>query len=262
MGTTDPIRINVAKVAIVPRWVIQLEGMRGNSGRIATYVALRAVEYANPDVTWSSERELAVALSEVAGIGPEAVRKHIRAMRTMEVLTGAAGELKLPLDEPASLGTTIPSDLSTGDCGPQTGDPGPHAPLSSIGKETDSDPKARKTKRSSFPEQWEPGEAEREAATKVGMNATQRRDAWAQFRHHHEAKGSTMANWSAAWRYWCGNWRGFTLGAPAPVALSAHHGDPFYDGSDNWVQRRENGTLEVLKTFEQVYAERDAEERS
>jgi hypothetical protein len=37
---------------------------------------------------------------------------------------------------------------------------------------------------------------------------------FAKFRAHHEAKGSTMADWDAAWRYWVRNYRGpLTSGA-------------------------------------------------
>ena len=28
---------------------------------------------------------------------------------------------------------------------------------------------------------------------------------WERFRSHHESRGSLMADWAAAWRYWCGN---------------------------------------------------------
>lgn len=62
-------------------------------------------------------------------------------------------------------------------------------------------------KRTAFPQDWTPGEAERAAADRAGMNESARRQEWEQFRNHHIAKGSLMLDWAAAWRTWCGNYR-------------------------------------------------------
>lgn len=44
-------------------------------------------------------------------------------------------------------------------------------------------------------------------ADKVGMSAGERREEWEHFEDYHRAHGSLMADWPAAWRTWCRNWR-------------------------------------------------------
>lgn len=124
-------RINVAKLAIVPRWVVLLPGVQGNPTRIATYVAIRIIEYANQGREWASERELANDIAEVSGVGAEATRKHLRALRQLGAVRGDAGEIVLPTDEPS--GDHGPH---SGDVRPQSGDTGPHAPSLTRGKDS------------------------------------------------------------------------------------------------------------------------------
>lgn len=79
--------------------------------------------------------------------------------------------------------------------------------------------------RTAFPADWTPGADELEVATKAGMDERTRRHEWGQFRSHHEAKGSLMASWPAAWRTWCGNYRTGRFqpaGKAAPGRLTEH----------------------------------------
>lgn len=120
-----------------------------------------------------------------------------------------------------------------------------------------------KAKRSSFPEQWTPGEAEREAATNAGMAPEHRREQWDQFHDHHAAKGSMMVDWAAAWRTWCRNWRKFNPGlagnahATQPGAHAAHRdaGKVVYDGANNRFEIQHDGTRVLLATSDEVNAE-------
>lgn len=123
----------------------------------------------------------------------------------------------------------------------------------------------RKAKRS-LPEQWTPGDAEREAATNAGMAPEHRREQWDQFRDHHAAKGSVMADWPAAWRTWCRNWRKFnpTLASNAHAnqadahAGHRHAGRIMYDGANNRVEIQDDGSHKIIATSEEVTAELNA----
>jgi len=78
-------------------------------------------------------------------------------------------------------------------------------------------PRAKRARgRTRFPDAWIPAAAERAIADQVGMTCAERRDEWDQFADHHRAKGSLMADWPAAWRTWCRNWRKFN-GARRPA---------------------------------------------
>jgi hypothetical protein len=46
-------------------------------------------------------------------------------------------------------------------------------------------------------------------AASAGMAVPVVRIEWPKFRDHHISHGNRMADWSAAWRKWCGNWQGF-----------------------------------------------------
>lgn len=59
-----------------------------------------------------------------------------------------------------------------------------------------------------------------EAATRAGLDKAGMIVQWQKFRDHHRAKGSLMADWSAAWRTWLGNMAAFQPRAragPSPL---------------------------------------------
>lgn len=110
---------------MVPTWVVLHPEMRGKGTRIAVYVAIRVIAFEMPDYEWRSERELAEYAGRVVGIGHEACRKHIRAMRQHLIIAGDKGELVLLADPPGytdgdpgtQLGMEVPAG---GDAGPQS----------------------------------------------------------------------------------------------------------------------------------------------
>lgn len=51
----------------------------------------------------------------------------------------------------------------------------------------------------------QPTDADRRSAGDAGMDAQAFRAEWQQFRDYHLSRGNLMADWSAAWRTWCGN---------------------------------------------------------
>ena len=66
--------------------------------------------------------------------------------------------------------------------------------------------KTRRAKpRTQISEDAQPSEKDRKAANETGLTAEQFRTEWRKFRDHHQAKGSLMSDWSAAWRTWLGN---------------------------------------------------------
>ena len=66
----------------------------------------------------------------------------------------------------------------------------------------------RKVKaRTSLASDAQPNEADRASALAAGLYNGHFREQWQRFRDHHLAKGSLMADWSAAWRTWLGNMR-------------------------------------------------------
>lgn len=64
---------------------------------------------------------------------------------------------------------------------------------------------SRAKPRTQIAEDAQPSEKDRAAAAEAGLSAEQFRTEWRRFRDHHRAKGSLMADWSAAWRTWLGN---------------------------------------------------------
>jgi hypothetical protein len=71
------------------------------------------------------------------------------------------------------------------------------------------------------------------AASKVGLHHSRHEFEFAQFRDHHAAKGSLMADWPAAWRTWARNAVKFSAGparrgTPADPAMPRH-------GTDEWL---------------------------
>lgn len=112
---------------MVPLWVVQHPAVHGDGTRIAVYVAVRILAFENPDRDWRSDRELAVAASEVVGVGSEAARKHLRALRQAGIIGGTAHELILPADPVGyASGDQLPL---AGDQAPLTGDGGTPAPI-------------------------------------------------------------------------------------------------------------------------------------
>lgn len=55
----------------------------------------------------------------------------------------------------------------------------------------------------------QPSEADLAYAASEGMTVPVVRIEWPKFRDHHISHGNRMADWPAAWRKWCGNWKGF-----------------------------------------------------
>lgn len=62
----------------------------------------------------------------------------------------------------------------------------------------------------------QPTEADSRAAAEAGLSGEQYRSEWKKFRDYHTAKGSLMADWSAAWRTWLGNMSQFSRAGPPP----------------------------------------------
>lgn len=116
------MRIRTAKFVMIPMWVLSHDQVRGNSTRISVYAGLRAVAWESPDVDWRSIREIARAVSDVIGIGEEAVRKHLSVLQEIRAFVRVGDELLVPDDEPGlgtAVGTHVPND---GSGGTQTGD--------------------------------------------------------------------------------------------------------------------------------------------
>lgn len=81
-------------------------------------------------------------------------------------------------------------------------------------------PKARSAKpRRTIQTDEQPSSRDREAAS--NLSPSDFRQEWQKFRDHHLAKGSLMADWSAAWRTWLGN-----IGHFARAGLVNGHGPP------------------------------------
>lgn len=110
-------------MAMIPMWVIAHPDVHGNGSRIAVYAGLQAVAYEGPDTNWRSTREMAVAVSEIVGIGEEACRKHLSALVLIGAIVKTPDEVRLPMDDPAlgiPVGTTEPK---SGSAGTQSGGP-------------------------------------------------------------------------------------------------------------------------------------------
>ena len=65
---------------------------------------------------------------------------------------------------------------------------------------------SRAKARTKISEDAQPTDKDKQAAKESGMTDEVFRGEWSKFRNHHIAKGSTMANWEAAWRTWCANY--------------------------------------------------------
>ena len=81
---------------------------------------------------------------------------------------------------------------------------------------------AKKKRQSQLPDDFTPNEAG--AAAAAGLDLGTELDA---FKNYHEAKGTLMLDWQAAWRTWCGNARKFARPASAArnsTAASKHSG--------------------------------------
>jgi len=92
-----------------------------------------------------------------------------------------------------------------------------------------SPPAPRKAKRAKartqIAEEAQPNEKDRLAANECGLTTEIFRNEWRRFRDHHRAKGSVMADWSAAWRTWCANINEFKRQIPRNDTV-----DPRRDG--------------------------------
>lgn len=69
--------------------------------------------------------------------------------------------------------------------------------------------------RTQISEDAQPCEKDRASADEAGLTAEQFRTEWRRFRDYHKAKGSLMADWSAAWRTWLGNASQFQRAPPS-----------------------------------------------
>lgn len=93
--------------------------------------------------------------------------------------------------------------------------------------------------RSAIAEDAKPTEKDSAAAKDAGMSGRVAWQEWSKFVNHHRAKGSLMADWSAAWRTWCANWRRFAeeRGEIAPRSVAAADDDrPNGRSPDHWRQ--------------------------
>lgn len=85
--------------------------------------------------------------------------------------------------------------------------------------------KAKRAKpRTSISADRQPDDRDRDAANEAGLTLEQFRTEWRNFRNHHIAKGSQMADWSAAWRTWLGNHQKFNKSREGPTGLSRERG--------------------------------------
>jgi len=81
--------------------------------------------------------------------------------------------------------------------------------------ETTAHRKASRAKpRTSISEDQQPAERDCEAAKEAGLSGAAFREEWRKFRDYHRAKGSLMADWSAAWRTWLRNVKAFQARPP------------------------------------------------
>lgn len=71
--------------------------------------------------------------------------------------------------------------------------------------------------RSAVPADFWPSAAGIAFAAERGMDDAALPDQVQRFRDNHEGRGTLMANWDAAWRTWCGNFRAFARSAPVPA---------------------------------------------
>jgi hypothetical protein len=77
----------------------------------------------------------------------------------------------------------------------------------------------------------QPGPADLEHAATAGVSP---RIEWPKFRDHHIAKGSLMADWSAAWRTWCANAKQFGRAAPNSMPALSLAPPPTEITPDRW----------------------------
>jgi hypothetical protein len=73
----------------------------------------------------------------------------------------------------------------------------------------ENDEKKKQKRKTPMPDNFVPNEAGREKAKSVGMDRPAFLDQLDQFRSYHASKGNLMADWEAAWRTWCGNFKSF-----------------------------------------------------
>lgn len=97
------------------------------------------------------------------------------------------------------------------DISPSPSHPIPEVPNgTSLGSPNGAQPKAPKKRATQLPKGWTPNDGHRSRASQIGVGDLDHQAD--QFRNHHEAKGSTMMDWDAAFRTWLGNIRKFAPG--------------------------------------------------
>ncbi|WP_457797613.1 DUF1376 domain-containing protein [Methylocystis sp. S23] len=93
-----------------------------------------------------------------------------------------------------------------------------------------SPPAPRKAKRAKartqIAEDAQPTERDCKAAEEAGLSLDAFRSEWRHFRDHHRAKGSLMADWSAAWRTWLSGMPKFQLARAGPAPKQSTVNDP------------------------------------
>jgi hypothetical protein len=81
---------------------------------------------------------------------------------------------------------------------------------------------AKARPRSSIADDAQPAAMDAQAASDAGLSADDFRVQWRKFRDYHRAKGSLMADWSAAWRTWLGNINEFKRGGNTNGKRTVH----------------------------------------
>lgn len=90
---------------------------------------------------------------------------------------------------------------------------------------SDAPRKAKRAKpKTQISEDAQPTERDRKAAEDAGLGLELFRSEWRAFRDHHRAKGSLMADWSAAWRTWLGRMPQYQPSRAGPVQMGAQKG--------------------------------------
>ena len=106
-----------------------------------------------------------------------------------------------------------------------------------------AEPKPKRSKaRTAIGEDARPLPADAKAAVDAGLSGEQFLGQWRKFRDYHRAKGSLMADWSAAWRTWLGNMGQFQARAgPKPITAADMLASIYREEADERQQNQSEG---------------------